>query len=600
MKRIAPAVLAALLISVLAFAQGQQQPQQQGQRQGSQGQPGQQGQQQNPPFPFRQLDPRQFDPKVDPDVDMFVNHWSNSMPRMMHGNLVFRDILTPLEGSDPVHPTRKGAVLIFNTSISYATLEPGATASGRAEKGSQQVFYITGGGGTITVGTKSQPVQKGSAFILTPAFDFALKSTGADPLTCYVLTERLAADFKYNQDLVVTNRFDGERRVGAHWYHINNPIIRNAGMANYGGMSLIELDVRTIPQAHSHGGTTEEIWIQVEGETTLLLGKQIRPCPAGTIYKIPPTGITAHTNINFSDQPVEMIHMMKGGGGGGQSVEFANLDPERPNPATDPDIDMFMGNWRDSTPRALHGNMVFRDMLTALQGADGLHPTRKGAVLEWSTAVSYATLEPGAGAWDVEKQLDGVQLVFVVHSGTGTITSGNKTSALKKDVSFVITPGLDFRIEATGKEYLTFYAVTEKLPGGFTPNKELVVVDNRGEAPFMRVHWAHIDRPLINRRNGMSQYNAFTEVKLDSMTMSQPHSHESNVEEIWIATDGDVELFLGKQLRKLPVGTAYRVPSTGRTAHANINVSDGMIKLIHMMKTAQTPSPAATPAPPKK
>jgi mannose-6-phosphate isomerase-like protein (cupin superfamily) len=595
MKRIVPVVLAALLISALVFAQGQQQ----GQRQGQQGQ---QVQQQGPPFPFRQLDPRQFDPKVDPDIDMFVNHWRNSSPRMMYGNLVFRDILTQLAGADPVRPIRKGAVLIFNNSISYATLEPGATASGRAEKGSQQVFYVTGGAGTITVGTKSQPIQKGSAFILTPAFDMALKSAGADQLTCYVLTERLAADFKYNQELVVTNRFDGERRVGAHWYHINNPIIRNTnGVANYGGLSLIELDARTIPQAHSHGEGTEEVWIQVEGETTLLLGKQIRSCPAGTIYKIPPTGITAHTNINFSDQPVQMIHMMKGGGGGGgQSVEFANLDPERPNPATDPDVDMFMGNWRDSAPRTMHGNMVFRDMLTTLQGPDRLHPTRKGAVLEWSTAVSYATLEPGAGAWDVEKQLEGVQQVFVVYSGAGAITSGNKTTALKKDVSFIITPGLDFRIEATGKEYLTFYVVTEKLREGFTPNKELVAVDNRGEAPFMRVHWAHIDRVLINNRNGMSQYNAFTEVKLDAMTMSQPHSHEPNVEEIWIATDGDIELFLGKQLRKLPVGTAYRIPSTGRTAHANINISDGMIKLIHMMKTAPTPSTAATPAPPKK
>jgi mannose-6-phosphate isomerase-like protein (cupin superfamily) len=596
MKRIVPVVLAALLISALVFAQGQQQPQQQGQRQGQQGQQVQQG----PPFPFRQLDPRQFDPKVDPDVDMFINHWSNSSPRVMYGNLVFRDILTPLQGPDPVHPTRKGAVLIYNNSISYATLESGASATGRAEKGSQQVFYVTGGAGTITVGTKSQPIQRGSGFIFTPAFDVALKSTGADQLTCYVLTERLAADFKYNQELVVTNRFDGERRVGAHWYHINNPIINSSkGMANYGGLSLIELDARTIPQAHSHGEGVEEVWIQVEGETTLLLGKQLRRCPAGTVYKIPPTGITAHTNINFSNQPVEMIHMMKGGGGG-QAVDFANLDPERPNPATDPDIDMFMGNWRDSMPRTMHGNMVFRDMLTTLQGPDRLHPTRKGAVLESSTAVSHATLEPGASAWNVEKQLEGVQQVFVVDSGAGTITSGNKTSALTKDVSFIITPGLNFRIASSGKEYLTFYVVTEKLPQGFTPNKELVVVDNRGEAPFMRVHWAHIDRPLINSRNGMSQYGAFTEVKLDAMTMSQPHSHDPNVEEIWIATDGEIELFLGKQLRKLPVGTAYRIPSTGRTAHANINVSDGMIKLIHMMKTAPTPSPAATPAAPKK
>ncbi len=52
------------------------------------------------PYPYRALDPRQFDPAVDPDIDMFVNHWSNSVPRVMYGDLVFRDILTGLEGPD--------------------------------------------------------------------------------------------------------------------------------------------------------------------------------------------------------------------------------------------------------------------------------------------------------------------------------------------------------------------------------------------------------------------------------------------------------------------------------------------------------------------
>ena len=125
---------------------------------------------------------------------------------------------------------------------------------------------------------------------------------------------------------------------------------------------------------------------------------------------------------------------------------------------------------------------------------------------------------------------------------------------------------------------------SEKIPNGFTPNKTLEVVDNRGEAPFMSVHWANIDREMITRKNGMCQYSAFTEVKLDAMTIAQPHSHEKGVEEIWIATEGDIELLFGKLLRKLPVGTAYRIPSTGKTAHANINATDEMIKLIHMMK----------------
>jgi len=535
------------------------------------------------PYPYRALDPRQFDPAVDPDIDMFINHWSNSMPRVMYGDLVFRDVLTGLEGPDPLHPTKKGAVLIYQTAISYATIEPGAIASGRTKEGEQQVFYVTGGNGKITANSQSYDIKEGMGFILTPEFDFELICTGEELLSFYVVTEPLPADFKANTDLVVTNRFNGNKTYGVHWAHIGNGIINSKnGVANYGGLSLITMDARTIPQPHSHGEGVEENWIMVKGESLLLLGKQIRRCSAGTIYKVPPSGLTAHTNINLGDEPVQMIHMMKSVKG--ESKEFGALDGSRFDPSVDPDIDMFMGNWRDSMPRIMHGNLVFRDMLTSLEGPDDLHPTRRGACLVYAEAISYATIEPGAFARSIAGELDGIQQTFVVNSGTGVITSGTKTLELKKGMAFILTPGLDFELTANGNEYMSFYVASEKIPNGFTPNKTLEVVDNRGEAPFMSVHWANIDREMITRENGMCQYSAFTEVKLDAMTIAQPHSHEKGVEEIWIATEGDIELLFGKLLRKLPVGTAYRIPSTGKTAHANINATDEMIKLIHMMK----------------
>jgi mannose-6-phosphate isomerase-like protein (cupin superfamily) len=535
------------------------------------------------PYPYRSLDPRQFDPAVDPDIDMFVNQWSNSMPRLMYGHMIFRDILTRLEGKDALHPAKRGAVLIEQNAISYATIEPGAFAKGRAKQKEQQLFYVSGGTGKITSKDKSYELKEGIGFIITPEFDFEITVTGREQLTFYVVTEPLPANFNVNKDLVVKNRFDGIKSTGAHWAHIGNGILSNKdGVANYSGISLITIDARTIPHPHSHNEGIEECWIMVKGETMLLLGKQLRRCPAGTVYKIPSTGLTAHTNINLGDEPVQMIHMMKSVPG--ETKQFAMLDPAMYDTSVDPDIDMFMGNWRNSQPRIMHGNLVFRDMLTALEGPDDFHPAHRGACLVYSKAISYATIEPGAIARTIKGELDGVQQTFVVNSGAGVIKSGSKTVELKKGMAFILTPGLDFTLAATGKEYMTFYVATEIIPAGFTPGKTLEVVDNRGEAPFMKVHWAHIDRVMVGQKNGMCQYGAFTEVKLDAMTMSQPHSHEKGVEEVWIATDGDIELLLGKQLRKLPVGTAYRIPSTGKTAHANINASDDMVKLIHMMK----------------
>jgi hypothetical protein len=57
MNRILTVFLSVPFLAAVSFAQGQQQQEQ--------------------PYPFRALDPRQFDARVGPDIDMFVNQWSH-------------------------------------------------------------------------------------------------------------------------------------------------------------------------------------------------------------------------------------------------------------------------------------------------------------------------------------------------------------------------------------------------------------------------------------------------------------------------------------------------------------------------------------------
>src|SRR5437867_5929230 len=95
-------------------------------------------------------------------------------------------------------------------------------------------------------------------------------------------------------------------------------------------------------------------------------------------------------------------------------------------------------------------------------------------------------LEAGSTAHKVERELKGIQQTFVVNSGTGVITSGSKKIELSKDMAFIITPGLDFRLTATGDKYMTFYVVSEKIPQGLTPKTTLTVADNRAKAPVTK------------------------------------------------------------------------------------------------------------------
>lgn len=243
---------------------------------------------------------------------------------------------------------------------------------------------------------------------------------------------------------------------------------------------------------------------------------------------------------------------------------------------------MYMGNWRDAFPRMMYGNLYFRDMLTALQGTDSLHPIHKGAVLTNATAVSYALLEPGSTAHPIAGELKGIQQSFVVNSGTGIIKSGDKTFELSKGKAFIITPGLDFKMTGTGDKYMSFYVVSEKLPDGFTPKSTLTVVDNTAKPQVVNA-WYDKERALITTADGLSNFHFVTQVELPSMEMARPYSDAAGVEEIWIATDGDIDMLFGKELRKLHPGTAYRVPSTGKTAHANINVSAAPAQFLYMV-----------------
>ena len=289
------------------------------------------------------LDPTPVDPKVDPNVDMWINDYRNAKPRTVYGNLVFRDILTRLDGADKLHPVKKGAVLSDISVVSYATLAPGATASGKVSAGNVQMYLAVGGEGKITVNSKSFDLKDGVGFVLTPDCDFKLTSTGKAPLAFYVREEPIPANFKANPDFAVVSRWDNDRRVGAHWVHTCN--------GGPTGLNLCTIPPHTMPQPHSH--PQEEAWIMVKGETTLSLGKNLRRMTAGQAYRIPPTGVTAHSNINWSDEPVEMIYMgpLSRGGNGGGPQAGAQGAPQAGGPGG-PQAERQVGN-RERTSRGL-------------------------------------------------------------------------------------------------------------------------------------------------------------------------------------------------------------------------------------------------------
>ena len=246
-------------------------------------------------------------------------------------------------------------------------------------------------------------------------------------------------------------------------------------------------------------------------------------------------------------------------------VPFSMLDPKKYTPGEDPDPRMFIGNWRETLPHH-RGGLVIRDILTKLEGNDHLRPTRKAAVLTTLNEINYVTVEQRVTTSPYTNK--GEQELFYVASGQGVASSGGRTYELKEGVGLVVPPGVEYTLKNTSADvHLCMYRIVEPIPSGFTPKKEITATYEYNNNEAMTVHWANIDRSIMGRKDGTAVVGGLTAVKLDPMTMAQPHSHQEGVEEIWIALKGDVTLLLGKHLFKLPVGAAYKVHENGICAH---------------------------------
>ena len=267
-------------------------------------------------FAQNQLDPRPLDPVKDPDIDLFMGSWQNSIPFNSHGSITERAILTRLTDDDPLKPTRKGAVLTAANRFSRGTIDPMVSTTPTKLKGEQEVFYFVSGKGIITAGNTTAELRNG-VFVLVPeGLEFTIKNTGNDHLIMYLINEPVPAGFTPKKELVIKDektmpyRNDGYLQV--HWSHNGKNVFTTAdGLATLKSVNLLIFNAMTIGQPHSHGVGLEEVWSVVEGKNLAFLGKEIRWQLSGTAYKIPPTGYTPHSNINTTEEPILFLYFSK-------------------------------------------------------------------------------------------------------------------------------------------------------------------------------------------------------------------------------------------------------------------------------------------------
>lgn len=233
-------------------------------------------------------------------VDMYFGDWHGAKARTM-GAVTERDVLMP---GDAMKPAAKGAVLEHASALVHETLAAGGSSAQTTLTGKQQVYYFTGGEGTMTAGGETVPVMLNIAVLVPERLAFTIKNTGAQPLEAYVVTEPVPAGFVPKTKLVVKD--EGITPISTtteDWSRVVKPLFSAAdGLATLTSVETVVLDAMTITRPYagkSHG--EEQIWLQMQGTTVAFIGPYLRRQTPGMAYVHPPDNLAPTSNLNYSE-----------------------------------------------------------------------------------------------------------------------------------------------------------------------------------------------------------------------------------------------------------------------------------------------------------
>lgn len=260
-------------------------------------------------------------------------------------------------------------------------------------------------------------------------------------------------------------------------------------------------------------------------------------------------------------------------------VPYSQLNSSNFNPRSEPNIDLYSTDWRDSMPVFTHSGLVERYIFTR-SGGDSANPSPRGAILKGVSRFSHATLRTHTST--TPTTLKGEQEVFYVLSGRGAVSGGGKTYDIFPGIVVLIPEDLEYSMRNMGYEAVMMYMIVEPVPAGFQPRKDIVIHDEAA-APVAKTndHWNNSTKILIAREEGLAVIDELLAISLPARSMSQPFSYVGGVEAVYCTVQGEPLYLSGKQIRALPPGSAYMVVPNAVTPHANINLSDAAVKYLY-------------------
>ena len=237
-------------------------------------------------------------------IDLYFGDWHTSPPRITHGTLEERDILTR---GDALNPTQKSAVLRFINSYAYATLAPHVSTEAERLDGRQEIYFVQSGKGNARAGGQSVDLHQNIAILVPAGVQFNIENTGDQAMAMYVINEPTPPDFRPNTSILA--RDENQLPISSSsgmWAHIVKTLFVAAdGLGTLQAVLTVTLDPLTLGKPHpvpdEDSNEIEEVWTALNGTSLALVGNQLRRQSPGMAYLHVPDNKTPHTNINSSE-----------------------------------------------------------------------------------------------------------------------------------------------------------------------------------------------------------------------------------------------------------------------------------------------------------
>jgi len=206
-----------------------------------------------------------------------------------------------------MNPTQKGAVLRYINSYTYSTLAPHASTKATRLDGQQEIYFVESGRGIVTAAGETADLYRNIAVLMPANLEFAIKSTGDQPLAMYVINEPTPPGFRPNATMLV--RDENKLAISSSsglWTNIVKPLfVASDGLGTLQSVLTVTFDPLTIGKPHPVPGEDsneiEEVWTALDGTSLAFVGNQLRRQTPGMAFYHIPDNKTPHTNINQNE-----------------------------------------------------------------------------------------------------------------------------------------------------------------------------------------------------------------------------------------------------------------------------------------------------------